>query len=340
MQDVGILAGPYVQVALMSMDVLALIGEAVICTDDDGRVLVFNRAAEQTFGYSRDEVIGQNVEMLLPQRFRPEHARQVRGFAAGRGDTDRLMGITREVWGRRKNGTEFPAEATVSRHSINGRTILTVVHRDISERKDLEERRDAIAAELDHRMSNMLSVVRSLVRLSARETTDVAVFEESLLGRLGALDRTQRALRAGGQQSTSLSELILAELEQYRTSKESNIVISGPPVALGSGPAQALALVFHELATNAAKYGALITAGGLVTVTSSFVGEGNDCFLDIEWRETGKSPTKESGRQGFGMSLIKQLIARTFRADVAISYLPEGLVCKMRLPRASLETAG
>ena len=340
MQDATLLAEPYVQVALMSMDVLALIGDAVICTDDEGRVLIFNRAAEQTFGYSRSEVIGQKVEMLLPQRFRTEHAKQVGNFATGDGNTDRLMGLTREVWGRRKDGTEFPAEATVSRHSVGGRTILTVVHRDISERKALEEGREAIARELDHRMSNLLSVVRSLVRISAQETTDLDVFKESLLGRLDALDRTQRALRAGGQQSASLSELIRAELEQYRTSTESNVVIAGPSVPLGSRPAQALALVFHELATNAAKYGALATFAGLVRVTSAFVDEEDGRFLDIEWRETGGSPANGSERKGFGTDLIKQIVARTFRAEVAMTYLPEGLVCRMRLPMASLGGEG
>lgn len=128
------------QSALMSVDVLALIADAVICTDEDGRIILFNRAAEQSFGYSTPEVIGQHVEMLLPKRHRAEHAHQVRSFASGGGAANRLMGHQREVWGRRKNGEEFPSEATVSRHSVDGRTILTAVHRDITERKELEKR--------------------------------------------------------------------------------------------------------------------------------------------------------------------------------------------------------
>jgi PAS domain S-box-containing protein len=124
----------------MSMDVLALIGDAVICTDDDGSILIFNRAAEKTFGYNRSEMVGENIQILIPDRFRVEHARQLRHFAAADGDADRLMGLSREVRGRRKNDTEFPAEATVSRHKINGKTVLTVVVRDISERKDAWKR--------------------------------------------------------------------------------------------------------------------------------------------------------------------------------------------------------
>jgi PAS domain S-box-containing protein len=99
------------QTALTGVDVLALIADSVICTDEDGRVLLFNRAAEQLFGYSAREVIGEHVEMLLPQRHRTEHAKEVRSFAVGDGDIDRPMSHLREVWGRRKNGEEFAAEA-------------------------------------------------------------------------------------------------------------------------------------------------------------------------------------------------------------------------------------
>lgn len=182
---------------LVSGDVLALIADSVICADEGGRVLLFNRAAEQAFGYSASEVIGQHVEMLLPQRHRAEHANQVRSFALGDGTTNRLMGHRREVCGQRKNGEEFPAEATVSRQSVKGSTVLTVVVRDITERKGLEEQRETIARELDHRIRNVLSVVNSLVSLTARSAANIEEFKESLLERLGALARTQSAFGSG-----------------------------------------------------------------------------------------------------------------------------------------------
>ena len=109
-----------VRPALADADVLALIADSVICTDDDGRIMVFNRAAERTFGYSASEVMGQHVELLLPERYRAEHAQQVRNFASGEGETGRIMGHSREVWGRRKDGEEFPAEATVARQIVDG----------------------------------------------------------------------------------------------------------------------------------------------------------------------------------------------------------------------------
>lgn len=336
MQDPAPLAPPSLQPAL-NVGVLALVADSVICTDEDGRILVFNPAAEQTFDYSAGEVIGQRVEMLFPQGDRSEHVHQVRDFALGDGAANRLMGHRREVRGRRKNGDEFPAEAMVSRQTIDGRTILTVVHRDITERKALEELREAAARELDHRMRNVLSVVHSLVSISAASAVSVVDFKESLTRRLASLAATQSTLRFGAGQSTGLSELFLAELAQYQTPDGANVAIEGPPVSVGPRAAQILALAVHELATNSAKYGALSKAGGRVAVTFVFEEEEDSGLLVIQWREAEGPTVKPPERQGFGTRLIKQVVAKALRADVAMDYRPEGLVCRMTLPRAALE---
>ncbi len=299
--------------------------------------MVFNQAAEKSFGYSASEVIGQPVEMLIPQGDRSEHARQVHNFALEGSAANRLMGLRREVRGRRKNGDEFPSEAMVSRQTIDGRMILTVVVRDITERKELEKLRKAAARELEHRLKNVLSVVNSLISLSAASATNVGEFKESLTGRLNALAKTQSAL-LGKQQGASLSELFLAELAQYQTPDGANVTIEGPPVSVRRRAAQILALAVHELATNSAKYGALRSAGGRVAVTFDLKGEGDECLLVITWREAGGPPVKPPERQGFGTRLIKQVVARALRADVAMDYRPEGLVCRMTLPRSAVES--
>lgn len=321
--------------APLNLGALALIADSVICTDEEGRVLVFNQAAEQSFGYSADEVLGQPVEMLLPEMLRTEHALHVRRFAAGDG-SGRLMGHRREVQGRRKNGEVFPAEAMVSRQVIDGRTILTVVHRDITERKQAEDLREAVVHEQDHRMKNLLSVVNSLISLSAASALNVSEFKASLVRRLHALAATQDALRLKGQQSTSLRDLFLAELDQYRTGEGTNLTIEGPAVSVGPRAAQILALAVHELATNSAKYGALRKVGGHVTLTSTYWGEREDKLV-IQWRETGGPRVKPPRRKGFGTDFIQNVAGRALRADVAIDYLPEGLVCRMTLPRATVE---
>lgn len=335
MHDSAPLALPGLQPAL-NVDVLALVADSVICTDEDGRILVFNRAAEQSFGYSASEVLGQPVEILLPQSDRAEHVRQVRSFALGDGAANRLMGHRREVRGRRKNGEEFPGEAMVSRQTVDGKAILTVVHRDITQRKELEELREAVGRELEHRMRNLLSVVNSVISLSAARAVTVEEFKESLTGRMKALAVSQSALRLG-ERSTSLNELFRAELAQYQTSDGANLTIEGPPVSVGPGAAQLLALAVHELATNSAKYGALSSVGGRVAVTCVFQGEGDTSVLVIKWRETGGPPVSPPTRQGFGTTLIKQVVARALRADVALDYQPQGLTCRMTFPKTALE---
>lgn len=336
MQDLTPSASPRPQ-PVLNVDILALVADSVICTDEEGRILVFNEAAERAFGYRADEVIGQPVEMLMPPGDRPEHARQVRSFAVGRGAANRLMGFRREVRGRRKNGEVFVSEAMVSRQTIAGRRILTSVHRDITERKAMEEVREAAARELDHRMKNVLSIVNSLVSISAVSAASVEDFQQSLTGRLKALAATQSALRFGERQSASLDELLLVELAQYQTPDGTNVVIEGPPVPVGAKAAQLLALAIHELATNAAKYGALSDVGGRVTVTSTLEGEDDDGRLVIQWRETGGPPVKAPKRQGFGTRLIKKVVARALRADVEMEYRPDGLICRMAVPRGALD---
>ncbi|MDO1559787.1 PAS domain S-box protein [Brevundimonas sp. 2R-24] len=323
--------------AALKVDVLALIADSVICTDEDGCVLVFNPAAEKSFGYSAGEVIGRHVEMLLPLRHRAEHARQVREFGSEGNSTHRLMGPRREVWGRRKNGDEFPAEAMVSRQIIDGQTILTVVHRDITARKELEDLREAMAREMDHRMRNVLSVVHSLVSISAADASNVEEFRDSLVGRLKALAASQGALRFGEEKHTSLNEVFLAELAQYQTQGGANVAIDGPSVSVGPKAAQLLALAVHELATNSAKYGALSSPTGRVIVATAFKDIGGEPLFLIEWREEGGPPVKRPERQGFGTSLIKQVVARALRADVALDYRSDGLICRMTMPHAALE---
>ena len=119
-------------------DILKLVGDGVISSDAEGRILVFNPAASQIFGYSEDEALGRPIEMLLPDRLRERHAEDLQGFAQRHGRATRLMGRRREVIGRRRNGEEFPLEATLSREIVRDALILSVVVRDITQRRERE----------------------------------------------------------------------------------------------------------------------------------------------------------------------------------------------------------
>lgn len=315
-----------------TIDVLGLIADSVVCTDEEGRIMVFNRAAAKAFGYRPDEVLGHRVEILLPERDREYHQREVANFASGRGSAARLMGRRRSVRGRHKDGREIPLEATVSRQVVEGRTILTAVLRDVAERKASEELRETVMHELDHRLRNMLSVISALISLSAAHATDVHEFAEELRGRLIALAATQRALDLNDQTSMALDAIFQAEVEQYRAPDGANVTIDCLPISVGPRVAQILSLAIHELATNSAKYGALHTAGGHVALTSAYQGEKDDKLL-IQWKETGGPLVNSPDAKGFGTDLVQRLVGRSLRADVEIDYRPEGLICRMTLPK-------
>ena len=319
------------------VDVLGLVADSIICTDRDGLILVFNRAAELSFGYTAAEAIGQPVELLLPNGHRLKHVAQVREYASKNEPEARLMGRRREIRGRRKNGEEFPAEAMISRQVIDGQTILTVVHRDITERKEMEEVREAVSREIAHRMGNLLAVVNSLILLSAGSAASVDEFKVSLIGRLRALEVSQKLIKFGEDQSTSLSELLRAELAQYQVPNGGNVVIEAPALPVGPRAAQVLALAIHELATNSAKYGALGCPGGRVAITSVLAGEGDASRLVITWQETGGPPVEPPTRSGFGTTLMKGIVARALKADVDLDYQPQGLVCRIALPTTILD---
>jgi PAS domain S-box-containing protein len=124
--------------------ILAIAADAIITVDESQRVVHFNRGAERIFGYSAAEMIGQPLNMLIPERFRADHPRYVADFAAG-AETARLMGHRRAVAALRKDGTEFPAEASISKLGIPGSLLLTVMLRDATERRQLERNQQMLA---------------------------------------------------------------------------------------------------------------------------------------------------------------------------------------------------
>ena len=160
-------------------EIVSLIADGVISTLADGRIILFNKSAEDLFGYLQAEVVGHHVEMLLPVRFRKTHLDHVLMFAKLSTPERRSMGHRREVFGQHKNGEEFAIEASLSRQFVQGNTVLTVVIRDVSERKRLEELRNLLASESAHRFKNMLTVVSSIVSLTRKGATSVDAFAQS-----------------------------------------------------------------------------------------------------------------------------------------------------------------
>lgn len=312
-------------------DLLSLIGDGIVSLNEQGQIILFNRAAEEMFDFDAAAVMDKPIEMLLPDRFHQTHQREVRDYAAT-ASAPRTMGHKREVVGRRSDGSEFPVEATLCRSVINGILVLTVAIRDVTERKLLEEQRRVLSAELQHRMKNLMAVVNSVVLLTARTSDSVIAFRDTLQERLLSVERSNSPLLTENASDADLHALLSAELAAYSDPSSDNTVLEGPSVSVPARLVVALSLIAHELATNSAKHGALGNENRQVRITWSLQEEAKQQCLFLRWEETGGVGLTAPLTQGFGTKLIEQSLCKAIRGKVQFDYQPHGLDWRLELP--------
>jgi light-regulated signal transduction histidine kinase (bacteriophytochrome)/CheY-like chemotaxis protein len=195
------------------------------------------------------------------------------------------------------------------------------------ERSKSDVRQRMLNEELNHRVKNILAVIKSLVTSPSQEDGPIQDYIGSLRGRIHALSHAHDQLTRGGGGGT-LNDLLDAELLPYRAGR-STIVVKGPRATLDARAHAVAALVIHELCTNAAKYGALSRDGGRLEVTWQ-VNDGGNCVL--HWSETGGPPVGPIGRKGFGSALIERSIPYDLGGTSRLEYRPEGLDAEFCLP--------
>ncbi len=200
---------------------------------------------------------------------------------------------------------------------------------DITERKLDEERQVLLAREVDHRAKNALAVVQSLVRLTRAES--ISDFVQAVDGRVRALASVHTLLSESRWVGASLKQLVEDEMAPYRTRQSGQIGIDGPHVLLVPAAAQTFALALHELATNAAKYGAL-SAGGHIKLKWELKAKN----LVLTWEESGCASVKSPMKKGFGLTVIKASIEGQLNGKVTWDWLAQGLRCTFTIPRAKI----
>lgn len=192
---------------------------------------------------------------------------------------------------------------------------------DITDRKEAEDRQVLLVREVDHRARNALAVAQSIVGLTRAPTIDGYI--NAVQGRIAALARTHTLLAESRWQGADFRKLIDDEMTPFCGEKSDRVTITGPAVSLNPAIAQSLALVVHELATNAAKYGALSVPTGRVAIAWKL----DQKLLTVDWTESGGPPVHPPERNGFGSQIMKATIERQLKGTLKHEWRPEGLHC-------------
>jgi PAS domain S-box-containing protein len=301
----------------------------ILMVDDQGTIKEVNPSIEKLFGYKRFDLLGQSVEALVPYRQIDSHLKLRNSFLQR--PEARAMGAGRDLSGRRKDGSEFPVEIGLSPIERNGKhgVLATVI--DISERKHAEERQNMLMAELDHRVKNALARVAVVVKSARQGSSSMDEFVRTLDGRIQSMMTAHLLLRQSRWHGVGLTDLVRDQLAPYAT--DANMTISGTNVRLTAAATQAVAMVLHELVTNAAKYGALSTPGGRVSVSWDRRPNADaTANLKIVWRELGGPPIAAGIQPGYGTSLIRDLIPHELGGTVDLVLASDGACCSIEIP--------
>jgi PAS domain S-box-containing protein len=270
-------------------------GDAILSKTLDGIITSWNAGAEKLFGYTAGEAIGQPITLIIPEDRLQEEAEIIGKLRAGE-RIDRF-----ETVRRRRDGEPVHIEVTISpvRNAAGDIIGASKIARDIGERLRYAEDQRLLVREMHHRIKNLLSIVQGLVSVGRRRADAVDDFADDLSSRITALGATQQlvlGLPSEERPGAGLSEFICAVLEPYRGGQ---ITVAQCDAQVGAHASTSLALLLHELATNAVKYGALSNSDGRLLV-DILMTEAN---VTIAWRERGGSD--DNGDQGFGTELMR-----------------------------------
>ncbi len=276
--------------------------DAIISYDLDGRISTWNPAAEKLYGYTAKEAIGRPLDMLYPPDwphpvtyYRDEIiAGRLERFEATRLAKD---GTARDVW----------ISCAPIRSSSGEVVAVSNIHRDVTEIRKMEKARELIAREVIHRAKNMLTIVSAIRRQTARKSTSFEDFQEKFDARIRALAKSTDLLSKGSWTTVTLQELAVGHLDPFIAAGDPRLRISGPPVGLEPQAVQTIGMAIHELATNSAKYGALVHDAGRIDLVWNISVQGTSPVLDLTWSEKGLAQRSANRNAGFGSTVLTSI---------------------------------
>jgi len=294
--------------------------------DAGGMVLSVNEFGAQQLGYAPAELVGQSVLQIV----HPEDRQAALRHLARCAENPETV-VTTELRKVHRDGSIIWVREVARAVRDSG---LLLVCEEITERKRAEEQQSLLIAELDHRVKNVLASVAAIARRTGERKGSMEDFIDTLDRRIQSMADAHDLLSRNRWQGVSLAELVNGELAPFTT--EANTVVEGPDIVLAAAATQATAMVLHELATNAAKYGALSTPGGRVWVRwQRLSNEGGPTKLRLEWLEAGGPMVVAPVEAGYGTSVIRDLIPYELGGSVELAFDPSGVNCIIEMAVAN-----
>jgi PAS domain S-box-containing protein len=307
----------------------ALRGSQVTVYTQD-RDLRYTSISAPMFGLDIDEIVGQRDDDVVPVESRASVIalkREVLDSGQAKDAEIRILdGITR--W--------YDVHIEPLRDVAGNIVGLTCAAVDITARKAGEAHLRELMRELTHRSKNLLAVIQAMARQTARHAGTIDRFLEQYGARLQALAASHDLLVQESWYGASLFELIHSQLAQHLDRNDSQVSVDGPAILLKPEAAQSLGLALHELATNAAKYGALSAPNGRVGIEWRNLPAAEGDGIEIVWSESGGPGVETPTRRGFGSLVIERNLARSLEADVNLSFDPAGVRCRIVIPASNL----
>jgi PAS domain S-box-containing protein len=309
--------------------------DAIISKDIDGVITTWNPAAERLFGYKAQEIIGKSVTVLIPADHNDEEPVILERIRQG----ERIKHY--ETVRRCKDGTLVEISLTVSPLKNTEGVIVgaSKIVRDITERKRAQEQQKLLLREMSHRVKNLFAVASGLVTLSARSARTPTEMAKALRERLDALALAHGLTRSGlivaedkGGHGATLHSLVQTIFSPYVDGREC-VAISCPDVPVGPNAVTGVAMVLHEFATNAVKYGALSRPEGFVSIDGAV----ENGVLMLMWEERDGPRLKgPPDHEGFGGTLADRIIRGQFGGELTYAWNLEGLIIRLSMPMAGL----
>lgn len=305
--------------------------DAILSKDLNSVITSWNHAAERMFGYTSEEAVGRSVLMLIPEDRRQEETEIIARIRRG----ERLASF--ETLRMRKDGSTLFVSLTISpiRNAAGEIVGASKIARDITATRESERRIRLLMREVNHRVKNQFAVILSMVRETGRRTSDPREFEQRVRDRIMALSRSHDLLVNSDWIGASLAELVEEHLKPF--GREDLVSIEGPHLRLSANAVQHLGMALHELGTNSAKYGALSTDAGRLSVSWTLLPrEGGLTDVELSWVETFPplpgERRSDPARKGFGTVVLQRVAPQSLGGSATMERTSDSVTWTLRAP--------